>query len=87
MHYATGGNFPEETSALPVFFEKYLVEAVLNGGKVEVRLGEDDVLRGRVDVETALAEHVIPHGFLKLSKSPSHSSCLRTRLHLLGAPS
>ena len=62
------------SSALPVFFEEYLVEAVLNGGKVEVRLGEHEVLRGRVDVETALAEHVVPHGFLKMSKSPFHSN-------------
>ena len=52
-------------SALPVLLEENLVEAVLDGGKVEVGFGEDDTLRGGVDVETVLAEHIVPHGLLK----------------------
>ena len=60
-------NYPVfHLSALPVLLEEYLVEAVLDGGKVEVGLREDDALGGGVDVEAVLAEHVVPHGFLKI---------------------
>ena len=52
--------------ALPVLLKEYLVEAVLDGGKVEVGLREDDALGSGVDIEAVLAEHIVPHSLLKM---------------------
>ena len=70
-------------SALPVLLEENLVEAVLDGGKVEVRFGKDDTLRSGVDVETVLAEHVVPYGLLKMLMRKIYFGSSNWRLEIM----
>jgi hypothetical protein len=48
----------------PIFLKEYLTQPLLNGGKIEIGLSDDEPQLFWLDVEALLAEEMVPDGLL-----------------------